>query len=452
MIRLYGSPEQIGTTWGRVNKDIIVRDMADTYLRRAQEEGISVKTLIERSAEFRRFALRNAPHWLEEIRATARAACMDEELYLAFWDGQSRNRFLHADDPECGRESHDGEIVDCTSYAVCRNHALHRAIMFHKTRDNVDRPQLAPMVESSVEGINKFIAVTDGSRIRCSMMINDKGLAGAGDYPAAGKKESSTLQLPEAAPRHRGLMAGTILRHIAERAATAPEALAIIQDVVEEGYYGGGAVGGSHWLFVDRDGVILEVCNNARHVVSQVHTGKAYASRFNQQAPIQRLRAAGMVDFAMFRGVSRQQPVLTERSIAGMTVEIDPDYPDLLTVAWIAMPARTAAFPVFMGQRRMPLVLVDGSAYAAGKGSASRGCSWNSQQERWTEMEAQMHADKQKLVARAKASLDAGCSLEGGVESLEHWSYEQAVRNMESRREACAEAHGEAHGENQQNR
>ena len=58
------------------------------------------------------------------------------------------------------------------------------AILFHKTRDNKDRPQAAYIVESSLEGINKFISVSNATTILgCSMMVNEKGLAGSSDYP-----------------------------------------------------------------------------------------------------------------------------------------------------------------------------------------------------------------------------------------------------------------------------
>ena len=82
-------------------------------------------------------------------------------------------------------------------------------------------------LESSFEGINKFIAVSNATGIRCSMMVNDKGFADAGDYPANRKKDSSTLRLEPALDKFRGIMAGTILRHIAERASTCAEALAV---------------------------------------------------------------------------------------------------------------------------------------------------------------------------------------------------------------------------------
>ncbi len=411
MVRLAGTPEQIGTKWGEMNREIIVSDMDATYLRRAEKANISRETLIERSALFVRFAEKYAPHWLAEAQATARAAGVDEDLYIAFIDGQSRNRFLRADPvPD-----------ECTSYAVTGGHTANGLPMHHKTRDNVDRPQMAPMVESSLEGINKFIAVTDGSRIRCSVMINEKGLAGSGDATRC------NLELPAEDPRFRGVMAGSILRYIAERASTCAEALAIIEKFTKEGYYAGGTRG-SHWLFVDREGTILEVCNNSQHVVSKIHTEPVYFSRAGTSAAARRLRDAETVDFGMFRGASRQSPILNKHSIAGMTVEIDPDYPELLTCAWIALPARSVAIPVFMGQRSAPAGLFDGTANALGKRTAADGAQWEAEKAGVEALEEAMHAEKESLRQDVKASIAAGNPLEADVQRLESWSRDQAAR------------------------
>jgi len=414
MFRLAGPPEQIGTTWGEINKDIIVRDMNATYLSKAAEAGISRETLIERSALFVQIAKQVAPHWLEEAAATARAAGVDEDLYIAFTDGQSRNRFLHED-------AANDPIVECTSYAVSRDHARGGAILFHKTRDNIDRPQMVPIVDSSLEGVNKFIAVTDGSRIRCSMMVNDKGLAGSGDYPAHRKKDSSTLELEPAEPQYRGIMGGGILRHIAERASNCADALAIIEEFVAKRYYSGGDVNGGHWLFVDREGTILEVCNNARHVVSKIHTQKVYLSRLNKSAAARRLReSTEPIDFRLFHSVSRDPSICFDSSISGMTVEIHPDHPELLTCAWLALPARVAAFPLLMGQSGTPECLIDGSAYALGKKSARHTTQWEA-------MEQTMHAKKENLQKELTDSITAGKPSHVYAERLDQWSGEQAA-------------------------
>ena len=404
MIELAGTPEQIGTVWGKLNKEIIVRGMEANYLKRAAAAGISKATLIERSAVYVRIAGEIAPHWLKEARAIARAAGVPEDLYIAYLDGAVRDRFLH----------------ECTSYAVSREHTKDGLILFHKTRDNKDRPQAVAIIDSSAKGINKFITVTNAGAIQCSMMVNEKGLAGSGDYPANRKKESSDLYLKPAKKKYRGLMGGTILRYIAERASSCAEALAIIEDFVAKGYYAGGKVGGNHFLFVDRKGVVLEVCNNARHVVSKVHTKKAYFSRRNKSTAARRLRAATKpIDFHLFHNVARDPSICLGSSISGMTAEIDPDHPELFTCAWVSLPVRAVAFPLFMGQRHTPACLLDGTAYGLGK-KAKGGTA------RWEAIEQSVHTDKERLKKEVAASVAAGNPEPAHVEMLEQWSHSQA--------------------------
>ncbi len=413
MVRLAGTPKEIGAIWGEINKQAIARDIEASYLKRAAAAGISKETLLERSAASVRIIEQIAPHWLEEARAVARAAGVPEDLYLAYLDGAVRNRFLN-EDPE-----------ECTSYAVSRQHARGGSILFHKTRDNRDVPQAVYIVESSLEGINKFIAVSNATGLLgFSMMVNEKGLAGAGDYPANRKKDSSTLRLKPAPDKSRGIMGGTILRHIAERASNCAEALAIIEHCVDKGWYAGGKVGGNHWLFVDREGTILEVCNNPGHVVSKVHAQKAYFSRLNNSAAARRLReSAEPVDFGLFRSVSRDPSICFGSSISGMTVEIDPDDPGRFTCAWVALPARAAAFPLLMGQGQTPRCLVDGTAYELGKKSPR-------QTSRWQTMEQSIHAEKQRLAEQWKASIGPRSPEPAHVERMERWSRTRAGKLM----------------------
>jgi hypothetical protein len=140
LVRLAGTPEQIGTLWGQINKETIVRDIETSYVQKAAAAGISQETLLQRAAVTVRIIEQLAPHWLEEARAVARAADVPEDLYVAYLDGVTRDRFLR-DDPE-----------ECTSYAVSRDHARGGAILFHKTRDNREVAQAAYLVESSLEG------------------------------------------------------------------------------------------------------------------------------------------------------------------------------------------------------------------------------------------------------------------------------------------------------------
>lgn len=434
MILLAGTPETIGTTWAKINKDAIVRDMQTIYLDRVEEAGISREMLLERADVYLRIVKEIAPYWLDEGHAIAREAGLDEELYLTFCATVSRGRFLETRDTTAPTAyGQDEDIVECTSYAVPRDKAKDGAIFFHKTRDNKDRPQVAVIVENTTPGVNKFIGVTDiGLLNGYSMVVNDKGLAISGDYPADRKTDSSTMVLPEAAPRYRGLMGGSIQRYIAEHASSSKQALGILEDFVKKGYYAGGEVNGNHWLFVDRDGVILEACNNSEHVVSMIHDKQAYFSRFNKSEPVIQLRAADKVDFTMFQNVQREPPIITGESISGMTVEIDPDHPELLTVAWVSFPARAPAFPLFMGQRRTPKPLVDGKAYESGKRTTDyHEAGWEEQKSRWAALEVAMHEEKDKLVQDVKVSIKAGNSPDADVERLEDFSCAHVTKLIE---------------------
>jgi len=70
MIRLAGTPEQIGTAWGELNKHLIVRHLEADYGQRAAAAGISKDALLERSAASVKIVEWITPHWLREaIRA-----------------------------------------------------------------------------------------------------------------------------------------------------------------------------------------------------------------------------------------------------------------------------------------------------------------------------------------------------------------------------------------------
>ncbi len=409
MIRLAGTPEEIGTAWGKQNKEVILRDLDVAYLKPAAAAGISKETLIERSAAYVKIVEEIAPHWHKETRAIARAVGVPEDIFMAFYGGISRKRFLH----------------ECTSYAASRGQTQDGVILFHKTRDNVDRPQAVFIMESSVEGINKFIGVTNVSCINgYSMIVNEKGLAGAGDYPANLKKDSSTLKLEPAKPQHRGLPGGSILRHIAERASDCAEALAIVEDCVAKGWYSGGKVGGKHWLFVDRKGVILEVCNNEKHVASKIHSSTVYFSRLNRSAAARRLREAQRpIDFHLFQNVARDPSICFGSSIAGMTVEIDPTHPELFTCAWISLPVRSVAFPLLMGQTSTPACLLSGETYSLGKKAKAN-------RHVWEDTEQKVRASKEQLKKKLAGELPTN-GPEQTAQALNQWSKRQAEMLVE---------------------
>lgn len=410
MVRLAGTPAEIGRTLGAMNKKLIAHDLEVDYLRKAAAQKISEKVLLERAEAFVRIAEQIAPHWLEEARAVAQAADVSPDLYVAFLATRTRDLFLH----------------ECTSYAVFRDYTSGRAIFFHKNRDNTDRAQAAYVVASSVPGINKFITVGDVSRVACSMMVNDKGLAGSADYPVHfTRKGDPSALLPEASePQYRGMMSGAILRYIAEKASNCSEALGIIQDFVKKGYYAGGKVNGQHWLFVDRTGAILEVSNNSQYVVSRSHTQKVYFSRSDNSAAAKRLRDAEQpIDFRLFHNVSRDPSICLKSSISGMSVEIDPTRPQTLTCAWVSFPARSVSFPLLMGQTKTPVSLANGEAYSLGKQTSGR-------RQVWEDVEQAAHASKERLKEKVLASSPRD-EAKRAAELLDPWAQQQAGALLE---------------------
>ncbi|NLX98872.1 MAG: hypothetical protein GXY83_22190 [Rhodopirellula sp.] len=409
MIRLGGTPAEVGQTWGRINKRAIACEIDVHFLQKAAAAKLSPQTLIDRSQAFIGIVEELAPHWLEESRAAARAAGVSEDQYIALIAGGPRNLFLH----------------ECTSYAVSGDLAG-GAILFHKNRDNVEKEQSAFVLTSSVPGVNKFIAVSDASMIGCSMMVNEKGLAASADYPVdLTRKEDPSALCPEAAPpRYRGMMNSSLLRYIAEKAANCKEALEIIEAFVNKGYYAGGDVNGTHWLFVDREGTILEVSNNASHVVSRVHSQKVYFSRLESSAAARKLRETGSpLDFQRFHSVSRNPSICFGSSISGMTVEIDPAHPDRLTCAWISLPARGISFPLLMAQAKTPTCLLNGEAYLLGRKIKDRTPLWES-------VEQAAHSSKE-LLKESLLATDSGGHAAPLADRAERWSRQQAEMLVE---------------------
>ena len=396
-VRLEGNPKSIGQVWGGINRAAIAHDMETFFLKPARQAGISNETLRRQADAFSTIACRVAPHWLTEAEAIAATAGVDTGLYLAFAAGVYRNLFLH---PEC------------TSYAVSRDLTRDGAIFFHKNRDNVEKDQSAFVLRSSQPGVNGFIAVSDASVIACMMMVNDKGLAGSADYPGG--------ICPEPAPAvYRGAMNPFLLRHIAERAAICGDALAIIREFVARGDYAGGDVNDTHWLFVDRTGSILEVSNNARHVVSREHSQGVYFSRLDDSPAAQSLRHADQpLDFEQFHRVSRDPSICQRSSIAGMSVEIDSCHPEWSTCAWVSLPAASVAFPLLMGQRRTPLCLLNGEVYRLGR-------SGEPAPHLWETIESAVHSS-QDLIRGQVPACGQGGGLANSTNSADRWSLAQA--------------------------
>jgi len=409
-IALSGSPKAVGTLWGETNRSTIHNDLESLFLAPARERGLTTDVLIARSRRFVEIAEQLAPHWIEEAHSIARAAGVEGELYLAFIAGVYRGLFLHeeesAPDPAASED-------ECTSYTIAPAETAGNAILFHKTRDNVARAQSAFVLRSTSPGIQAFLAVSDASVLAAMMMVNERGLAGSADM----------MGLDEVRPRFRGMMNTFILRHIAERASCCAEALEIIREFVSRGWYAGGAKTGTHWLFVDREGTALEVSNNAVEVQSRLHPEGVYFSLRADTPGAEALRQAPHpVEFTTFHNVSRHPSLCLETSISGMTVEIDRTCPEKLTTAWVTFPARSLAFPLFMGIRETPRALIDGSVDRAGQAVTG-------EIKRYEEMEQAIYARQQAIREEARALLTSGHAAKV-EELLDTWVQRQAMENL----------------------
>lgn len=409
-IELSGSPEEVGTLWGQANRSSIHGDLESLFLAPARERGLTPEVLLARSRRFVEIAEQIAPHWIEEALGIAHTAGVDGELYLAFIAGVYRGLFLHEEEGAPDPAANEDE---CTSYTIAPAETAGNAILFHKTRDNVARAQSAFVVRSASPGVQAFLAVSDASVLAAMMMVNERGLAGSADM----------MGLQEVRPRFRGMMNTFLLRHIAERASCCAEALEIIREFVGRGWYAGGAKTGTHWLFVDREGTALEVSNNAIEVQSRLHPEGVYFSLRADTPGAEALRQAPRpVEFTTFHHTSRHPSLCLESSISGMTVEIDQACPEILTSAWITFPARSLAFPLFMGIRETPRALIDGSVDRAGQAVTG-------EITRFEEMERAMYARQQAIREEARALLASGRAARA-EELLGTWVQEQAKGNL----------------------
>jgi|APTNR8051073442_1049403.scaffolds.fasta_scaffold04629_2 hypothetical protein len=401
-VTLRGSPVEIGSLWGRMNAKAIHSDMEQYYLKPAKDAGISTATLLARSEKYAELSRRHAPHWLEETRAVAEAAGVASELYLAFTGGVYRSLFT-------GHE--------CTSYAMSTAHTVDGRIFFHKNRDNALKKQAVFILDGSASGVNKFIAVSDASVVACMMMVNDKGLAGSAD----------TGGLKVTQPAFRGMMNTAILRHIGEQAATCEDALRIVQEFVREGRYAGGSKTGTHWLFVDAAGKILEISNNSRAVTHTWHTEKTYFSaRQGSRAEKALLDARAPVDFANFHNASRDSSMCIQSSIAGMSVEIDRQHPGVLSRAWVSLPAKALSFPLFIGGAETPLPLVNGEVFDTCHAIDGR-------REEWERIEAVAFLRQNALESEVRTLLQ-NHDLKRAATSIDKWTRQITAEHLSALR------------------
>jgi len=342
-VALAGDPAEVGRRFGRLNA-VDIRSHVIGILDTWRERGLSDPERDERTGPLMRFIARFAPAWMDEIEATARAADVPVDEYLAFLAGKYRDVFF---------------VDECTSFAAVGSASADGATLFHKNRDNVSRPQCA--YAKKVRHASRpaaFHATGDTSDLGVMMMVNEHGLAGSADM---------TSPLREKRPTGRGVANPYILRLIAERAESCQHALEIVQQMVRDGWYAGGKKAGTHWLFADRSGKALRVAQNA--VEEQhwwVEDDVVFLVR-EKTSPAKALVARrGRITLADMNATATHPEICFKSSISAMTVRIDPKQPAALSAVWFALPAWSAYVPLFAVAESVPRALADGRLYDGG--------------------------------------------------------------------------------------
>ncbi len=340
-VDLTGSPEAIGTTWGRINGPDIRAHLQQFLELAHSEHGLSEETLVQRSEPYSDMMAELAPHWLVEAHAVARAAGVDVALYGAFLAGKYRGLLFSE---------------ECTSYAAVGVASADRRPLFHKNRDNVMRPQAFYRKHTLVPGreLWPFIGTGDTSDTGVMMMVNAAGLAGSADQAG-----------PEPRPRYRGLMNPYGLRLIAETAGNCDEAIQIVRMMNDRGLYAGGKIV-TRWTFTDASGTAVTVLNAHDRVSVERLTRVGVLWTVERPGLPELLHSRqGKLTPADMNEASRLPGVCVESNCSCLTASIDPERPELFTCAWAALgPAnRTAYFPLYMGQEQTPVAYVDGKVY-----------------------------------------------------------------------------------------
>ncbi|MCE5239874.1 hypothetical protein LLH23_15515 [bacterium] len=395
MVHLCGSPDAIGREWGEMNRGDIVAHL-DEFLRLARDEhGQDEATLVARSQRHVGIVRQLAPHWLDEAAAIAQVAGVSLDLYLACLVGRYRG-LLFAE--------------DCISYAAVGSATADGRPLFHKNRDNLARPQAFYRKETLVPGVLPFISVGDTSDTGAMMMVNAAGLAGSADQAGS-----------DPDPYYGGLMNPYGLRHIAETATTCAEALEIVRMMNDRGWYAGGNIA-TNWAFADATGHAMVVYNahGKVEVTSETRDGCVQTVEREGLRPLLDERR-GRLTPADFDAASRLPGVCVAGNCSSLTVQIDPDRPDLFTCAWAALGKadETGYFPLHMGATGTPEAYANGATFAHWQRRVPLAS--------WQQFEAQTEQRRQAAETDAQALLAAG-NAAAARECLAQFAADTAAR------------------------
>jgi hypothetical protein len=343
LVCLDGSPEQVGRVFGRTNAADIRHEVKQFYATVETEEGIKRDKLLRVGEYYRHLVERYASHWIKEVRAAGQAAGVDPEEFLTYQGAKYRaiNR------PEC------------FTYFSAPRHNADNVTLFHKNRDNVQRPQSAYVkgIQLPSGAVYRFLAIGDTPDLGTMMGVNEKGLAVAAD-----------TGYDEPHPRLQGMMNTDLMRIIFERAADVDEALSWLEEFHANRVYAGGKKVGTNWMFADARGRAIRVYqfHQKKMIVTRDDAGLMVMRDEDKRGifVLKTLRARqGKITAALHNSLSRTEPVLSSTNASALTAVISPDHPELFTYAHVAVyrAANTFYVPLYLGATATPKVLVDGS-------------------------------------------------------------------------------------------
>ena len=340
LVRLDGPPAEVGRAFGEMNAADI-RGGVEAFFSEMDRD-----SALRATAAYRAIVQRLAPHWVEEAEALAGAAGVGAEEYLAFQGAKYRgiNR---------------GECFTWFSAAGRRRGG---ATLFHKNRDNRDRPQCAYVKGLTVPRgtVHRFAATADTSDMGTMMGLNEKGLAAAADTGAR-----------DPDPRFAGMMNPDLMRLILEQASDVDEAAAMLREFNAERIYAGGGIG-TNWMFADVSGRALRVNHFHESLVETRDENGLLAMLAEARGELALntlAEAEGETTAHTMNRLSRTPPILSDGNISAMTAVIPDSRTDVFGYAWFAPfhAGRTVYVPLYLGVAATPRALADGTLYRLSK-------------------------------------------------------------------------------------
>lgn len=338
LIGLSGTPAEVGRAFGKANASDIRAEVGKFF-----GDGSRRDAQLRATEHYRNLVRQHAPHWLDEAAALAAAAGVGTEEYLAYQGAKYRgiNR------------------GDCFTYFAAPRHTIGGVTLFHKNRDNRNRPQAAYVkdVKTSGRRVFRFAATGDTSDMGTMMGVNEKGLACAAD---TGARDPN--------PRFKGMMNPDTMRLVLEQAENVNQAHEMLKQHNADKIYAGGKIA-TNWMFADATGQALRVVQFHESLVPTPDRNGLHVMRDNDArgrlVTKELSDLMGKVSARTMNRLSRTAPVLHKTNISAMTAEIPRERPDLFTCAHFAAfhAGRTIYVPVYLGATATPRPLVDGTIY-----------------------------------------------------------------------------------------